>query len=53
MDDREPVNLRCTAMVLRDNAILLCRRSEEGDTWVLPGGTPRRGEGTAQPCDEK
>jgi 8-oxo-dGTP diphosphatase len=47
MDDREPVNLRCAVMVLRANAVLLCRRTEEADTWVLPGGTPRRGEATA------
>jgi ADP-ribose pyrophosphatase YjhB (NUDIX family) len=47
MDDREPVNLRCAVLVLRANAVLLCRRTEEADTWVLPGGTPRPGEATA------
>jgi ADP-ribose pyrophosphatase YjhB (NUDIX family) len=47
MDDREPVNLRCAVLVLRANAVLLCRRTEEADTWVLPGGTPRSGEATA------
>ena len=25
MEDREPVNLRCAVLVLRDNAVLLCR----------------------------
>jgi ADP-ribose pyrophosphatase YjhB (NUDIX family) len=47
MDDRQPVNLRCAVLVLRANAVLLCRRTEETDTWVLPGGTPRPGEATA------
>jgi len=47
MDDREPVNLRCAVLVMRADAILLCRRTEETNTWVLPGGTPRRGEATA------
>ncbi len=47
MDDREPVNLRCAVLVLRGNAVLLCRRTEETDTWVLPGGSPHAGEGTA------
>lgn len=44
-DDRAAVNLRCSAVVLRDDAILLCRRAS--GEWVLPGGTPRHGEGSA------
>lgn len=44
-DQGELVNLRCSALVLRGEAVLLCRR--EDDVWVLPGGTPRVGEGTA------
>jgi ADP-ribose pyrophosphatase YjhB (NUDIX family) len=47
MDDKDPVNLRCSALFLRNNDVLLCRRTEEENTWVLPGGTPRNGEGTA------
>jgi len=47
MEDREPVNLRCAVLVLRDNAVLLCRRTEQENTWVLPGGTPRRAEAIA------
>jgi 8-oxo-dGTP diphosphatase len=46
VDDREPVNLRCAVLMLRDDAVLLCRRTEQENTWVLPGGTPRRGEAT-------
>lgn len=45
-ESREPVNLRCAVMVIRANAILLCRRTRETNTWVLPGGTPRPGEAT-------
>jgi 8-oxo-dGTP diphosphatase len=45
MDDRAPVNLRCSAVVFRGDSVLLCRR-EAGD-WVIPGGTPRPGEGSA------
>lgn len=41
------VNLRCSAMILRDQSVLLCRRVHSDDTWVLPGGTPQLGEGTA------
>jgi 8-oxo-dGTP diphosphatase len=47
MDDREPVNLRCSVLFLRGTSVLLCRRTYEEDTWVLPGGTPHRGEGSA------
>lgn len=46
MDETEPINLRCSVLFLRGTAVLLCRRTDEDDTWVLPGGTPRRGEGT-------
>ncbi len=46
-EDRVLVNLRCSAMVLRDDTVLLCHRPNNGDDWVLPGGTPRLGEGTA------
>ncbi|MYW93752.1 NUDIX hydrolase [Amycolatopsis rubida] len=41
MDDQDTISLRCSALVLRRGAVLLCRRSED---WVLPGGTPQHGE---------
>ncbi len=44
-DDNAPVNLRCSAVVFRGDAVLLCQRPS--GEWVLPGGTPRRGEGSA------
>jgi 8-oxo-dGTP diphosphatase len=47
LEDKDPLNLRCSALFLRDHAVLLCRRTNRENTWVLPGGTPRRGEGTA------
>jgi 8-oxo-dGTP diphosphatase len=42
--DRRPVNLRCSALVLREDSVLLCRRA---DDWVLPGGTPAAHESAA------
>lgn len=47
-DDGHPVDLRCSVMVLRDEAVLLCRRTDVAEgLWIMPGGTPRRGEGSA------
>lgn len=44
MDDRKTGALiRCSALVFRESRILLCRRKES--EWILPGGTPRIGEG--------
>lgn len=47
MNDRNlhKVHLRCSAVVFRDDTVLLLRR-DTGD-WVLPGGSPGFGEGTA------
>ncbi|GGK79848.1 NUDIX hydrolase [Mangrovihabitans endophyticus] len=47
MNDKQShkVHLRCSAVVLRGDTILLLQR-DAGD-WVLPGGTPGFGEGTA------
>ncbi len=42
--DSRPINLRCSALVLRQTRVLLCERSTE---WVLPGGTPERLESVA------
>lgn len=41
----EQIELRCSAVVFRGQAVLLVRRVVDGsDDWVLPGGTPRHGE---------
>ncbi|MYW93767.1 NUDIX hydrolase [Amycolatopsis rubida] len=42
--DAQPVNLRCTGLVLRQERVLLCQRITD---WVLPGGTQRDGESVA------
>jgi len=42
------IDLRCSAIVVRQQAVLLIRRTYDGrEDWVLPGGTPRTGESTA------
>jgi 8-oxo-dGTP diphosphatase len=45
MGDQAPVDLRCSAVVFRADSVLLCQRPT--GEWVLPGGTPRHGEGSA------
>jgi ADP-ribose pyrophosphatase YjhB (NUDIX family) len=48
MDARDGIELRCSAIVVRQQAILLIHRTYDSvDDWVLPGGTPRPGESTA------
>lgn len=47
VDDGEPVDLRCSVLFFRNDSVLLCRRTDHQDMWVLPGGTPQAGEGTA------
>jgi ADP-ribose pyrophosphatase YjhB (NUDIX family) len=48
MDSTERVNLRCSAIVFRGDTLLLLQRRRAGsEDWVLPGGTPRRGESIA------
>jgi len=44
MEVAEPITVRCSALVVRGDRILLCRRPAT-DIWVLPGGSPRRSEG--------
>lgn len=44
MEIAEPVTVRSSALVVRSDCILLCRRPTT-DIWVLPGGSPRRSEG--------
>lgn len=41
------IDLRCSAIVVRKQAVLLIRRTNGTGTWVLPGGTPRPGESMA------
>ncbi|HVX23401.1 MAG TPA: NUDIX hydrolase [Acidimicrobiales bacterium] len=47
IDDGAPVDLRCSVLFFRNDTVLLCRRSDRDDVWVLPGGTPGIGEATA------
>lgn len=51
MEVPEPVTVRCSALVLRDERLLLCHRRPD-DVWVLPGGSPHRSEGGAA-CTER
>jgi ADP-ribose pyrophosphatase YjhB (NUDIX family) len=37
------VDLRCSVVIVRNDAVLLLHRGE-ADEWVLPGGRPRPGE---------
>jgi 8-oxo-dGTP diphosphatase len=53
MTDRTLVELRCSAIVFRDDRLLLLRRRRDGaEDWVLPGGHPRPREGAAA-CVER
>jgi 8-oxo-dGTP diphosphatase len=53
MTDRTLVELRCSAIVFRDDRLRLLRRHRDGaEDWVLPGGHPRRREGAAA-CVER
>ena len=53
MTDRTVVELRCSAIVFRGDRLLLLRRRRNGaEDWVLPGGHPRRREGAAA-CVER
>jgi len=47
INDGSPVNLRCSVLFFRNDAVLLCRRTDRDNLWVLPGGSPDIGEGTA------
>lgn len=45
-DDESLVELRCSVIVSRGQDVLLLRRRRDGEEeWVLPGGRPRSGEG--------
>jgi 8-oxo-dGTP diphosphatase len=42
------IELRCSAVVVRNRSVLLLHRAHSGaDDWVLSGGTPRPGESMA------
>ena len=42
------MDVRCSVIVVRDQAVLLVHRTHDRlDDWVLPGGTQRPGESTA------
>jgi len=44
----DEINVRCSAIVFREDEVLLVHRLRDGaDDWVLPGGTPRPGESMA------
>jgi 8-oxo-dGTP diphosphatase len=48
MDQPAGPDVRCSAVVFREREVLLVRRvREDGEDWVLPGGTPRPGESMA------
>lgn len=45
MGEPTDIDMRCSAIVFRDDSVLLVHRTGDGaDDWVLPGGTPRPGE---------
>lgn len=47
-DDEGLVDLRCSIIILRGEAVLLLHREAAANPdWVLPGGRPREGESTA------
>lgn len=42
------IELRCSAIIVRQQAVLLIHRTyDDVNDWVLPGGTPRAGESMA------
>ncbi|HUB42625.1 MAG TPA: NUDIX hydrolase [Streptosporangiaceae bacterium] len=44
----DDTQLRCSAVIVRQQSVLLVRRARgTDDDWVLPGGTPRAGESMA------
>jgi 8-oxo-dGTP diphosphatase len=50
MGTNNGIELRCSAIVIRQQAVLLIHRTYNSvEDWVLPGGTPRPGE-SASAC---
>lgn len=44
MSEHCVVDLRCSVLLLRAGAVLLCQRSSSVAFWTLPGGSPRPDE---------
>ena len=45
MQELADIDMRCSVAAFRGDSILLVHRDrDDGDDWVLPGGTPRLGE---------
>jgi 8-oxo-dGTP diphosphatase len=45
VETKDPISVRCSALVLQGDSVLLVQRRRSGtDDYVLPGGTPRRAE---------
>jgi 8-oxo-dGTP diphosphatase len=45
MEDPADIDMRCSVVAFRDDSVLLVHRRRDGaDDWVLPGGTPHLGE---------
>jgi len=48
MEDPADIDVRCSVAAFAGGSILLVHRNrDDADDWVLPGGTPRRGESMA------
>jgi len=48
MGEPTDIDMRCSLVAFRDDSVLLVhRKRDEADDWVLPGGTPRPGESMA------
>jgi 8-oxo-dGTP diphosphatase len=48
MEDPADIDMRCSVAAFRGDSVLLVhRRRDDADDWVLPGGTPRPGESMA------
>jgi 8-oxo-dGTP pyrophosphatase MutT (NUDIX family) len=45
MEDPADIDMRCSVAAFKgDSVLLVCRKRDDADDWVLPGGTPRPGE---------
>jgi 8-oxo-dGTP pyrophosphatase MutT (NUDIX family) len=45
MEDPADIDMRCSVAAFRGDSVLLVhRKRDDADDWVLPGGTPRPGE---------
>lgn len=45
MEEPADIDMRCSVVAFRGSSVLLVhRKRDDADDWVLPGGTPRPGE---------